>query len=220
MSLENPVSYDLAGSVATIKMDDGKANVMSTTMLAALNSALDRAEADGAIAVLSGRDAMFSAGFDRAMFGGDPDEIARTVHAGGELVHRLLSSPFPIVASCSGHAIAQGAFMLLACDVRIGVDDPFKLGMNEVAIGLTIPHFGIETARHRLTPAAFNHAAVTGAFYSPAEAVAAGFLDSLAADAQLGSIDMSAHAATKKRVRAPVVERVRAGLDDEFSAVI
>ena len=68
--------------------------------------------------------------------------------------------------------------------------------------------------------------------YSPAEAVAAGFLDSLAADAdalvsamadavaQLGSIDMSAHAATKKRVRAPVVERVRAGLDDEFSAVI
>lgn len=232
MSLENPVSYDLAGSVATITMDDGKANVMSTVMLEALNSALDRAEADAAIIVLAGRESMFSAGYDRAMFGHRAADIMRTVHAGGELVHRLLSFPTPIVASCSGHAIAQGAFILLACDVRIGIDGQFKFGMNEVAIGLTIPHYGVETARHRLTPAAFNHAAVTGSFYSPTEALAAGFLDSLVADgdaldeataaavAQLGGIDMKAHAATKKRVRAPVVDKVRAGLDDEFSAVI
>ena len=58
------VTYEFAGGIARITMDDGKLNVMSPDMLRALHQAFDRAEADGAIVILSGREGIFSAGFD------------------------------------------------------------------------------------------------------------------------------------------------------------
>src|SRR5680860_1384478 len=222
MPTTSPLTYDLADSIATITMDDGKANVMSLTMLEALADAFDRAEADRAVVVLTGRHGLFSAGYDLAVFDAGAAEIVRTLRAGGDIVHRIMSFPFPVVASCTGHAIAQGAFTLLAADVRIGAAGAFK-------IGLTIPHYGIEAARMRLTPAWCNHATITGAFYSPPDALVAGFLDrvveaeSLHDQTQsearrLAGIDMTAHAATKLRVRASAIRAVRDGIDREFPA--
>ena len=71
------------------------------------------------------------------------------------------------MAACTGHAFPAGAFLLMAADTRIGADGPFKLGLNEVRIGLTLPWFAIVLARHRLTPAHFDHAAVTGTMFDP-----------------------------------------------------
>ncbi len=223
------VSYELAESIATITMDDGKVNVMSLPMMAALNGALDRAETDGAVVLLTGRPRIFSGGYDMALFSRSADEIVATLRAGGNLVQRILGFPTPVVAACNGHAVAQGAFVLLAADSRIGTAGPFKIGLNEVAIGLTIPHYGVEVARMRLSAPWFNHATTTGELYDPTAALAAGFLDRTVDTDELASasrdeavrltkLDMSAHLGTKLRVRRHALEQIRAMHDEEFPA--
>ena len=226
------VSYESSDRVATLTMDDGKANVMSLAMLSALHAAFDRAaaDADADAVLLAGRPGMFSGGYDLAMFKTGRDPIQRTLRAGGELIYKLLGFPKPIVAACAGHAVAQGAFTLLGADVRIGVTGAKKIGLNEVVIGLTVPHYGIEVARMRLATPWFNHALVTGAFYDPPGALAAGFFDqvvapeALAATARaealrLAGLNLAAHHATKLRVRAPALAAMRAGIDEEFPAL-
>jgi enoyl-CoA hydratase len=223
------VRYELADSIAVITMDDGKANVMSERMQEELNRALDRAEADAAVVLLTGRGRIFSGGYDMGMFARSREEIMRTLRTGGSLVARILDFPRPVVAACNGSAIAQGAFLLLACDARIGAVGEFKIGLNEVVNGLTIPYYGVEVARFRLSPSWFNHSTLTGALYPPNDALAAGFLDRLVDHAdvlavareearRLTTIDVTAHVGTKKRVRGRVTALLREGVDAEFPA--
>ena len=224
---EELVRTSAGDGVTTITMDDGKANVMTLAMMGALDAALDEAEAEAHVVLLRGREGMFSGGYDLAMFTRSEEEILGTLRAGGNLIHRLLGFPYPVVAAATGHAIAQGSFLLLAADVRIGCDSGAKTGMNEVAIGLTIPHYAIEVSRQRLAPAWFNHAATTGTLYGPDDALAAGFFDRLVPSDQvvaeaeataqsLTAIDMTAHAGTKQRVRAGALEAIRRLHDEEF----
>ena len=227
MSTFTLLSYELADQIATITMDDGKANVMSEQMQAELGAALDRAEADRAVVLLTGRARIFSGGYDLGMFGRTRDELVRTLRAGGGLVERILGFPRPVIAACNGHAIAQGAFLLLACDVRIGAAGEFKIGLNEVVNGLTIPWYAIEVSRFRLTPPWFNHATTTGTLYPPTDALAAGFLDRIVDHSEvvasareeakrLTAINMTAHYGTKQRVRGHVLKVIREGIDSEF----
>ena len=222
------VAYSVHDSIATIAMDDGKVNVMSEKMQTELRVSLDRAAVEAKAVILRGRPGVFSAGYDMAMFGRARDEIGRTIHDGGELARRLLGYPKPVVALCTGHAIAQGAFLLLAADVRFGIDGAFKIGLNEVAIGLTMPVYGVEIARLRLTAPAFNRAVTTGTLFDPEEACRGGFLDQLIAPSdadrvaleeaqRLARIDLVAHAATKRRARERALEAMRAGIESELA---
>lgn len=210
-------SYALADGVATITLDDGKVNALSPAMIASVREQLDQAEADGAIVVLTGRATTLSAGFDLRT---PPEGWPEMVEAGARLAERLLSFPEPVIAACNGNAVAMGAFVLLACDVRIGVAGEHRIGLNEVAIGLTVPWFGVELARHRLSAPFFDRCLVTGTLLTPDEALAAGFLDRLvaaddlaaAAEEQartLAGIDRAAHRATKLRVRGHALEAIR-----------
>jgi enoyl-CoA hydratase len=205
-------------------MDDGVRNALSADMFAAINEALDRAQADRAVVLLTGRDGVFSAGFDlRTLGGGGPDAF-RLVKTGFELAERMLSFPAPIVVACTGHAIAMGAFLLLAGDDRIGAAGEHKIGANEVAIGITMPHFGIEICRQRLTPAYFHRSVINAEIYRPEEAVAAGFLDRVvpaaelhdaarAKAAQLAKLNIDVHTATKLRARDQALKAVRAAIE-------
>jgi len=206
------VSYRLEGSTATIQMDDGKVNALSLRMFDELNGALDRAETDGAVVVITGRDGVFSAGFDLSVLrSGGPDAVPM-LKSGFELARRILSFPRPVVIACSGHAIAMGVFLVLSGDYRLGVAGQYKITANEVAIGLTMPRAAVEICRQRLDPSHFNRAVILAEAFSPDQAVDAGFLDrivqpfELAEEArqladQLGALDMNAHAATKLRAR-------------------
>jgi len=225
---DQKLSYDCSDGVAHIRMDDGKANVMSEEMLLALHSALDRAEADKAVVMLSGRERMFSGGYDLKMFQGSLDHVARVLRLGAKLVFRLASFPTPVLMVCTGHAVAQGAFTLLAADVRLGCAGPFKLGLNEVAIGMTIPWYGVEISRMRLSPACFNHATLTAAVYTPEDAVRAGFLDAVHPAQELVSrateesqrlrkLNMPAHHATKLRVRRAALAELEAAIDEPIA---
>ena len=221
------VSYEHSEGISTITMDDGKVNAMSVTMMREINAALDQAEEDGSVVILTGREGIFSAGFDLAVFKQGMEPLREMLRAGARLAERLLSFPFPVVAACNGHGIAMGSFLLMSTDVRIGVDGPFRIGMNEVAIGMTLPYFAVEIARQRLTPAHFNRGAILAEMYSPKEAVDPGFLDRVvAADqllvtaretaAALSKLDMPAHATTKLRVRGTALEALRQAISSEF----
>jgi enoyl-CoA hydratase len=223
------VSYSLADGVATITMDDGKVNALSPRMLAELGAALDRAEADGAAVVLTGRGGVFSAGFDLGVLRAGGPAAAAMVRSGFGLAARLLTFPAPALAACSGHAVAMGAFLLLAADYRIGVAGPFRITANEVAIGLTVPQAAIELCQARLTPAAFSRAVTLAEVFSPGQAAAAGFLDRVvdvtgleaAAGAEAGRLarlDRRAHVATKLRARRALAEAVTAAAEAEPGA--
>lgn len=227
--MPNPVTYSRSGPISRIIMDDGKVNVMSPDMLEALHAAFDQAERDQAVVILTGRGKTFSAGFDlKVIANGSAHDLYRMLRAGGELALRILSFPTPVVAACNGHAYPMGAFLILSSDLRIAAEGDYKIGMNEVAIGLSVPQFGLEVARQRLTPAYFNRAAMTGELFAPPEAVTAGFFDRLvpAADLDaaageaaeaLSKINLAAHAATKQRARGQAIQAVRAAIDVEMT---
>jgi enoyl-CoA hydratase len=229
MTMSELATYELEGRIATITMDDGKVNAFSVDMLRAVHAAFDRAEEDNAVVVLRGRDGYFSAGFDLKVFsGGDPDRVVEMLRLGATLAERVLSFATPVLVACSGHAVAAATFVALAADVRIGVEGPYRLGLNEVQIGLTVPWFAIELARQRLSPAHFDRAVITAAMYTPSEAVDAGFLDrivpseelrdaSLQAAKTLAGLNAAAHAATKLRVRAGALAAIRAAIESELT---
>ena len=223
------VRYDFDGSVARITMDDGKVNVLSQEMLAELNDALSRAEANAAIVMLAGRVGVFSAGFDlKVLSAGGPS--ARTMlRAGFDLAERILSFPMPVLIACTGHAIAMGVFLMLSGDYRIGVAGPYKITANEVAIGVTLPRAAIEICRQRLTPAHFNRATVLAEVFPPAGAVEAGFLDRVVEAAEfdqelatvlagIAQLDMTAHAATKLRVRKQALAAIHEAIELESAS--
>ena len=148
--------------------------------------------------------------------------------SGAELAYRLLSFPTPVVAACNGHALPMGAFLLMSADVRIAAEGSYGIGMNEVAIKLTVPRFAVEVARARLTPAYFNRALTTGQLFGPAEAAAAGFVDWTVPAAELDAeatrtaealckIDMPSHHATKLRAREGALKAVRAAIDSDIT---
>jgi enoyl-CoA hydratase len=206
------VIYRLQDSVATITMDDGKVNVLTRAMLTELDAALNRAAADRAVVVLTGRDRVFSAGFDLPVLRAGGTEAADLLRAGFDLAARLLAFPAPVLVACPGHAVAMGVFLVLSGDYRIGARGPYKITANEVAIGMTMPRAAVEICRQRLTPACFNRAVILAEVFPPGEAVAAGFLDRVvpaaelagaaaAAAAGLARLDLDAHAATKLRAR-------------------
>jgi enoyl-CoA hydratase len=221
------VTYASDDVISTITMDDGKVNVLSIAMLRALHQAFDRAEDDGTVVVLTGRPGCFSAGFDLGVLRDEPEHVAELLRLGATMAERILSFPAPVVVACTGHALPAGAFLLMSADTRIGADGPFKLGLNEVRIGLTLPWFAVALARHRLTPAAFDRAAVTGTLLDPGAALEAGLLDSVVAPAALAGtahaaaedltgVDRAAHGATKLRVRQQVLTELRQAITTEL----
>jgi enoyl-CoA hydratase len=223
------VTYERRGDVSTVTMDDGKVNVFGIDLLRAVHQAFDQAEQDRTVVLLKGRPGYFSAGFDLKVFQSSPEDSITMLRLGATLAERILAFPAPVAVACTGHAFPAGAFLLMAADWRLGADGPYKLGLNEVRIGLTLPSFAVVLARHRMTPPAFDHATVTGEMLDPAAAVTAGLLDRVvpadeldAAAAEVvadlaASIDRRAHAATKLRARQPVLDELRRAIDSELT---
>ena len=224
------VKYELRDGIARITLDDGKVNVMSSAMLDDIGAAFDRAEREAEIVVLrSARPGIFSAGFDLKVFAsGDAAKSLEMVQAGAELALRLMAFPHPTIGVIEGHAYPMGTFLLLACDVRLGAEGPYRMGLNEVAIGIAPPSFAIELARSRVHPAWLSRTVVLGEMYEPADALTAGFLDRVVApeamDASLTqivtalrAIHKPSHAVAKKRLRQGAMDAIRAAIDRELT---
>jgi enoyl-CoA hydratase len=226
--MSTPVQFTFEGGVSRIVIDDGKANIMSPAMLASIDEAFDRAEQHEGLVLLSSGGKHFSGGFDlNVIRQGSRAEKVAMLRSGAELALRILSFPRPVISICKGNALPMGAFLLLCSDVRLAVEGDYKIGMNEVMIGLTVPRFAIEIARQRLTPAYFNRAVLLGEMYAPQEAAKAGFFDTVLPPSAidqvieqtlvgLSAINYTAHAETKARARKGAIEAIRAAIDSEL----
>ena len=207
---------EVTGDAVFVTIDDGKANALSETLLGELRGHVAAARDIDTPLVLSGRPGIFSAGFDLRTFREGPEPTRRMLRAGLGLITDLLTHPSPVLAVCTGHAYPMGAFLLLASDVRFALAGDFRIGLNEVAIGITLPHFPIALARHRLSPAAVI-AIQTGAMFTPEEAWRLGYVDRVLAPADVGAavtaevarlrtLDRVAYRETKARLNAPLLD--------------
>jgi enoyl-CoA hydratase len=220
------IDYRLEEGVATLTLNNGKVNAISPAMIEAFNRALDQAERDRAVVVITGQPGILSGGYDLKVMTAGPLEAVELVTAGSTLTRRLLSHPQPVIVACSGHAVAKGAFLLLAADYRIGVEGPFHIGLNEVMIGMTMHQAGIELARDRLRRSAFHRAVICAEMFDPQGALSAGFLDEVVpaqgfpeaverAAQRLKALNPSAHRNTKLKVRQGLLSALDAAIAED-----
>jgi len=206
------VSYQSEETYAIITINNGKANAISHEVIEGLNASLDKASEEKKVVILTGKTGFFSAGFDLKVMSKSPDSAKELVTKGSKLSLRMLSFPQPIIVACSGHAIAKGAFLLLSADYRIGVEGDFKIGLNEVMIGMTMHNAGIAIAKARLSEVYLNRSVNNAEIYSSTQAIEAGFLDIIVSQDHLLStsikvagmfskLNKKAHSETKLKVR-------------------
>lgn len=219
------VTYTFEDGIAVIQMDDGKANVLSPDMFAQLNTAFDKAEAAGAVVILTGREGgIFSGGYDLKIMMSGPEAAVALTCEGSRFALRILRHPFPVIAATGGHAIAMGAFTLLACDYRIGGDTGTKTGLNETQIGMVMHHFGIELAREFIPKHYLNRSMINGEIFGPDDAKQAGYYDVLAdkdavmatamgAAKMMTMLNMRAFKGTKQKSRAALYEKLEWAID-------
>ena len=214
------VTYNLRDRVATIRIDDGKRNALSPEVLRELYAALDRAEADGAVVLLTGREDVFSAGFDLNVMKRGGARALGMLRSGYALTARVLAYPHPVVVACNGHVMAMGVFLMLSADYVIGSRGDFKVSANEVALGLTMPRVAAAMLEHRLTPAAYQRAVTISEFFDVETALKSGFFDELVEPVGLmdragkiaedvKQLHARAHKDSKRRIRAKLIRRIR-----------
>ena len=166
---------------------------------------------------------MFSAGFDLKEFEKGEEATAKLVARGTEMFLRLFMHPQPIIAECTGHAVAAGAFLLLVSDSRLGAQGKFKIGLNETAIGFNLPVFGFEFAKSRLSKRHIQAAVIQSELYTPSMAQEVGYLDSvhgpehlheaaMQAAVTLGKLPGNAYAANKQGLRADTAKIIQASM--------
>ena len=223
------VTYEAHDRIAQITLDDGKVNAMSLPFFEALGAALDRAEREmpGAV-VIAGRPGAFSAGLNLKVLPTlPPEDLARTLVAFGQTMLRVFTFPIPTVAAVSGHAIAGGAMLAFACDLRWMAEGVFRLHLNETAIGLVLPTWAITLAESAIPGRWHREAILHARPYSPDEALERGMIDGVArpadtlaaaaraAAAPLAALDQRAYAGSKARQRAAVVRWAEERLEPE-----
>ena len=229
---DKSIEYSLQDQVATIRIDDGKRNALSPEVLREIYRAFERAESDRATVILTGRESVFSAGFDLKVMKRGGVNALRMLRAGYALTARVMAYPHPVIAACPGHVMAMGVFLMLSADYVIGSRGEFKISANEVAIGMTMPRVAAAMLRHRLNPAAFQRAVTLAEFFDVDSAVSAGFFDELVDPAELmtraearanelGELDQRAHAVSKRRIRAALIRKIRLSIPlDLFDAAL
>ncbi len=231
-SVTEPVTVTIEDGVAVVRIDDGKANAVSHAVIDSLHAALDQAEAEATAVAFIGREGKFSAGFDLSVMTQGADATRGLVGAGGRLMMRVFTHPQPTVAAVTGHALAAGALLCLSCDTRIGSADlRAKIGLNETAIGMGLPWYGVRLGEARLSMRHRQRSILQAELYDMQGAVDAGYLDELVAGdqveaasidraRQLGQLPSSAYAFTKRRLRSAIAEEILAGLDEDMAKMV
>ncbi len=210
------------GEVTVLSMRAGKANAIGTVFLDRLSAQLDAVEASGAAAlVLTGEGRAFSAGLDLPEISAlDRGGLERFIRRFSEVMLRVFALPLPVVAAVNGHAIAGGCVLAMQADVRLAAADDFRIGLNEVQLGLGLPSVVVETLRCQVPPPAFLPVALEGRLFTPEEARAVGLIEALvpaaellaearARAAALAALPGPAFRQVKHALRGPVVEAVR-----------
>ncbi|TNC82088.1 MAG: crotonase/enoyl-CoA hydratase family protein [Oleiphilus sp.] len=225
------VACKIENGVALITLQNGKVNAISHEVIEQLHVALDRAEEEKAIVILTSESGLLSGGYDLKTMQASPEQAIALVTEGSKLTRRMLAFPLPIITATPGHAVAKGAFLLLCSDYRIGAAGDFKIGLNEVAIGITMHYAGLEMARFGLANAYFNRAVICAEMFQPEEAQKAGFLDrvvpadqvmatAMAVAEGMKGLNLRAHKGTKLKAREAVLEAMDKAIETDAKGTL
>lgn len=217
MTSATEVTWEIDDSVVVITLDDGRVNALSSDILSQLAGALEFSLASGRAVCLVGREGHFSAGYDRSAIA-DPTRSADLVDQGGRFLDSLYGHPQPVVAAVTGHALGIGAAITMACDIRIGANGNFKIGITETSLGLPLSLRTMDLARDRIATTSLARCVLKGEALDPERALEAGFLDDVvdpgdlteAAISQartLGAYRASVYRKNKLALRAPTLRR-------------
>lgn len=218
------ITRTVEDGVAVLTLDDGKVNALTVDVFAALDTALD-ACADDAAVVLCGRDGVLSAGLDRTLLTGARADLQALAVALTRTTMRLWIEPRPVVAAATGHAIAAGAILALACDHVVAAIGDFRWGLNETAIGLVLPQWVVDLARSSVRADRLEGLVLSGRLVDAREALDVGFVDELAPAeeararavgraAALATLPRDVYAANKRQLRGAAARAALAALDD------
>lgn len=171
------------GSVCEIRMAHAPVNAIGPAFMEGLIKALNEAARDYRAVVLSGQPGMFSAGLDIvAMSGMDRDGIKHFWGLFFEMLRTIGASRMPIASAITGHSPAGGAVMAIHGDYRVMMKGDWKIGLNEVQVGLVVPP-QIQRVLVRLVGKyRAERLLVAGALLSPDQALEVGMVDELAED--------------------------------------
>lgn len=217
-------SCSISDGIATITLDDGKANAFSFDMMVAINNAMDEAEAGADVIIITGREGVMCAGFDLKVMQNDADKVPEMVGNGGKLLVRIFSCKKPVIIASTGHGIAAGGLLMLSADYRIGVDSESRYGLNESAIGMVLPPFGHDLAVFKINNKYLDRCFAGAELIDPETAVEASFLDEVVASdklmhralekaAEMQKLDGRAFAGNKKLVRGAITEKMTTDLE-------
>jgi len=165
-------------NVSIITLDDGKANVFSPEMSQQIDECLDQVATEEGCLVITGKEGMFSGGLDlKIIQSGDIERIQEMSSKAFKLLARIFSFPRPVIAACSGHAVALGTFLLCCCDYRIGVKGEFMLGANEMRTNMVIPTPILELIKFRVSNTHKYRAVLGAEMYKLEDSISAGLID-------------------------------------------
>jgi enoyl-CoA hydratase len=164
--------------VSIITLNDGKANVFSPEMSKTISSLLDEVPDDKGSLVITGRPGIFSAGFDlKIISSGDASAVSSMIKTGFTLLARVYNFPRPVIAACSGHGVALGAFLLCCADYRIGAKGQFIVQANETRNNMSIPTPILEISKTRISKTHWYRAILNAEAYPIEKAIEPGYLD-------------------------------------------
>jgi enoyl-CoA hydratase len=210
-------------------MDDGKANEMDFVFFEEMGKILDCLEGDGAkTVVISGRPGFFSAGLDMKLLPTlSPNKLNDLVKIFAQTILRIFSLPIPTVAVCGGHTIAGGAMLAFSCDLRLVVDGPYRIQINEVMGGVPLLSWMLLIGRSVIPLQWQTEALLHARAYDPSEAVEKGIFHRLVRDEDIGEhtktifgnlmkLNLPAYDTTKRRMRNSEVKHVLELLKEEL----
>lgn len=209
-------SMDKRG-IGIITMDDGKANAMNGDFFSEMQHTLDQAEKDQSKAVvIKGRPGYFSGGLDlKHVMTLSQNDLHDFVFTFAKTMLRIYAFPIPTIAVATGHAIAGGAMLSFACDLRFIADGSYKIQMNETLIGVNLPTWMFLIADSAVPSNLQSEALLHSYAYSPKEAVEKRIFNGFLSNSDdvlmeinptieaLLNINLASYAESKKRSRTP-----------------
>lgn len=218
--------------VATIVMNEGKGNSLDPVVVRRIREAVREVGASGArAAVLTGTGSIFSGGLNLPILSQmEREQLKPFIDDFTDMLLELITAPFALVAAINGHAIAGGAILALCCDYRVMAKDDYRIGLNEVDLGIRFPIAALEVALHALPILARTDVILMGRLLGPEEAQAVGMVHQLADPAlllqsartvafELASKPRESLATLKKDLARDLLRRVREhreSSNDEF----
>lgn len=226
------IGRELQDGVLTLTMDDGKKNALNVAAFETLEAAFDAAGPDARAIVLTGREGILSAGLDvKFMASASRADLHELLVRFGRTVMRIWTEPRPTVCAATGHAVAAGTMLAMACDHAVAAEGPYAWGLTETRIDFEMPHFGLALARQNLRSDRLDDLILPGAQIDAAAAVEAGYADELAPPAEvlerahgkaaeLAELPPAAYAGTKLRLRGMASDAVLNGLEDDITDLL